>query len=42
MSELSVVKGSCLCGAVKLSTSSMNHHVAACHCIVILNNFRMI
>ncbi len=32
MSELSVAKGSCLCGAVSLSTTSMNHHVAACHC----------
>jgi hypothetical protein len=27
-----VVKGSCLCGAISLSTSSMNPHVAACHC----------
>ena len=32
MSNSSVVKGSCLCGAVSLSTTSMNHHVAACHC----------
>jgi hypothetical protein len=32
MSELNVAKGSCLCGAVKVSTISMNHHVAACHC----------
>ena len=32
MSELTVVKGSCLCKAVKLSTNSMNPHVAACHC----------
>ena len=32
MSELSVMKGSCLCGAVSLSTTSMNHHVGACHC----------
>lgn len=32
MSNLSGVKGSCLCGAVSLSTTSMNHHVAACHC----------
>jgi hypothetical protein len=32
MSELSVVKGSCLCGAVKISTTSINHHVAAYHC----------
>ncbi|MGF1481776.1 MAG: GFA family protein [Cyanophyceae cyanobacterium] len=29
---LSVVNGSCLCGAVSLSTSSLNRHVAACHC----------
>ena len=26
-----VAKGSCLCGAVSLSTT-INHHVAACHC----------
>ena len=32
MSELSMIKGSCLCGAVKISTTSINHHVAACHC----------
>ena len=32
MSELSVTKGSCLCKAVSLSTTSMNPHVAACHC----------
>jgi hypothetical protein len=32
MSNLSVVKGSCLCGAVKISTTSINRHVAACHC----------
>lgn len=32
MSNLNVVKGSCLCGAVKISTTSINHHVAACHC----------
>jgi hypothetical protein len=27
-----VAKGSCLCGGVTLSTTTMNHHVAACHC----------
>ena len=32
MSQLSMVKGSCLCGAVKISTTKINHHVAACHC----------
>ena len=32
MSELSVAKGSCLCGAVTLSTTTMNPYVAACHC----------
>lgn len=32
MSELSVVKGSCLCGAVRVSTTSTNHKVGACHC----------
>ena len=32
MSELNAIKGSCLCGAVKLSTASINPHLAACHC----------
>ncbi|MEN9520555.1 MAG: hypothetical protein RLZZ381_3143 [Cyanobacteriota bacterium] len=32
MSELSIIKGSCLCGAVKISTTSINQHIAACHC----------
>ncbi|MEM8779439.1 MAG: GFA family protein [Cyanobacteria bacterium P01_G01_bin.49] len=32
MSNTNVVKGSCLCGAVNLSTISMSHHVGACHC----------
>ena len=32
MSELSVAKGSCLCGAVKVSTTSTNKEVSACHC----------
>lgn len=32
MSELSIAKGSCLCGAVSLATTSLNPHVAACHC----------
>jgi hypothetical protein len=32
MSELNIAKGSCLCGAVKISTTSINHHIAACHC----------
>ena len=32
MSNLNVVKGSCLCGAVSLSTTSLIHEVAACHC----------
>ena len=32
MSNSSVVKGSCLCGAISLSTTNINHHVAACHC----------
>jgi hypothetical protein len=32
MSDVNVAKGSCLCKAVSLSTTSMNHHVAACHC----------
>jgi hypothetical protein len=32
MSELSVVKGSCLCGTIKISANSINRHLAACHC----------
>ena len=32
MSDLRSAKGSCLCGAVKLSTSSMENSMAACHC----------
>jgi hypothetical protein len=32
MSDTSKGKGSCLCGAVSLSSSSLEHHVAACHC----------
>ena len=32
MSQLSVVKGSCLCGVVNISTTGINQHVAACHC----------
>ncbi len=32
MSEANVAKGKCLCGAVSLSTASMNRHLGACHC----------
>ncbi|MDJ0647507.1 MAG: GFA family protein [Xenococcaceae cyanobacterium MO_188.B19] len=32
MSQVSVVKGSCLCGGVKISTTNINHHIGACHC----------
>ena len=32
MSNLNVVKGSCLCGAVKVSTTSTNKKIGACHC----------
>ena len=32
MSDLNVVKGSCLCGKVKISTTSTNNQVGACHC----------
>ncbi|MGL5871134.1 MAG: GFA family protein [Xenococcaceae cyanobacterium] len=32
MSNVSMAKGSCLCFAVSMNTTSMNHHVAACHC----------
>lgn len=31
MSDVSMAKGSCLCGAVSLS-SNLKRHVAACHC----------
>ncbi|MGB3402907.1 MAG: GFA family protein [Microcoleaceae cyanobacterium] len=32
MTEPNLVKGHCLCGAVKLSTTNINYHVSACHC----------
>ena len=32
MSNLSIAKGSCLCGAVILSTNSMSNRLGACHC----------
>ena len=32
MSQLSRLKGSCLCGAVKISTTNINHHIGSCHC----------
>jgi hypothetical protein len=32
MSNTIAVKGSCLCGAVKVSTTNIDNHVAACHC----------
>jgi hypothetical protein len=32
MSNLSVVKGSCLCRAVSISTTNMSNLVGACHC----------
>ena len=32
MSELSIIKGSCLCGMVKVAANSINHHIGACHC----------
>ena len=32
MSELSILEGSCLCGAVSVSTTSTNQEVGACHC----------
>ena len=32
MSDLSIAKGSCLCGAVTLSTTSLKKHIGACHC----------
>lgn len=32
MSESNVAKGSCLCGAVELSTSSLSPKIGGCHC----------
>ena len=32
MSEPNIAKGRCLCGAVTLSATNINHHIAACHC----------
>lgn len=32
MSDVSVGKGNCLCGAVKITANSMKHNVGACHC----------
>ena len=32
MSELNTIKGSCLCGAVKLLATNVNRHIDACHC----------
>ncbi|MBW4458295.1 MAG: GFA family protein [Nostoc indistinguendum CM1-VF10] len=32
MSNVTTVKGSCLCGAVSLSTTSMSNQMGACHC----------
>ncbi|MGB3535879.1 MAG: GFA family protein [Microcoleaceae cyanobacterium] len=33
MSQLnSIAKGRCLCGAVSIATTEINHHVSACHC----------
>ena len=32
MSDTSVEKGSCLCGAVQVTAKSMSHKVGACHC----------
>ncbi|BAZ18592.1 glutathione-dependent formaldehyde-activating GFA (plasmid) [Calothrix sp. NIES-4071] len=32
MSDARVTKGSCLCKAVNISTTSISNHVGACHC----------
>ena len=32
MSDTKVAEGSCLCGAVKVSTQTMHQSVGACHC----------
>ena len=32
MSESNAAKGSCLCGAVELSTASLSSEIGACHC----------
>ncbi|MDZ8264680.1 GFA family protein [Nostoc sp. ChiQUE01b] len=37
MSNLSIAKGSCLCGAVSVSTTSMSNQVGACHCSMCRN-----
>ncbi|MDZ8264478.1 GFA family protein [Nostoc sp. ChiQUE01b] len=37
MSNLNIAKGSCLCGAVSLSTTSMSKNVGACHCSICRN-----
>ncbi|WP_442946551.1 GFA family protein [Nostoc sp. 'Peltigera malacea cyanobiont' DB3992] len=37
MSNLNIAKGSCLCGAVSISTTSMSENVTACHCSMCRN-----
>lgn len=32
MTNISVVKGSCLCGAISVSTTNISKQVGACHC----------
>ena len=32
MSDVSIGKGNCLCGAVQLTANTMQHKVGACHC----------
>ena len=32
MSNSNVATGSCLCGAVSMNTTSIDRHIAACHC----------
>jgi hypothetical protein len=32
MPDLPIIKGSCLCQAVSISTTSMSHNLSACHC----------
>ncbi|MBW4687590.1 MAG: GFA family protein [Komarekiella atlantica HA4396-MV6] len=37
MSNVSTAKGSCLCGAVSVSTTNMSNQVGACHCSMCRN-----
>jgi hypothetical protein len=32
MTDLPIIRGSCLCKAVNITTNGMNHNLSACHC----------